>query len=96
MIVVFDSETSQTNNLEIDADYKSNRIDYSNVIEEENPFSQLPMIKNALDYLDIFHMEIENYEADDFIASIICFCYFSYVIIIINYLNRQLGGIQWN
>lgn len=71
LIVVFDSETSQTNNLEIDADYKSNRIDYSNVIEEENPFSQLPMIKNALDYLDITNIEIENYEADDFIASIV-------------------------
>lgn len=71
MIVIFDSETSRDNNLEIDVQYKSNRIDYSNIAEEENPFSQLPLIKKALDFLNITNIEIEKYEADDYIASIV-------------------------
>jgi len=37
LIVIFDSETSRDNNLEIDETYKSNRIDYSNM--EDDPFS---------------------------------------------------------
>lgn len=71
LIVIFDSETSRNNNLEVDENYKLNRIDYTNVIEKENPFSQLPLIKKALDYLNIFHLEVQNNEADDYIASII-------------------------
>lgn len=70
MIVIFDSETSRSANLEIDASYKANRTDFTNVKEEENPFSQLPLIKKALDFLGIFHLEVENAEADDYIASI--------------------------
>lgn len=70
-IVIFDSETSKNNNLKIDNGYKANRIDYATLVDEENPFSQLPLIKKALDYLNITHIEIENYEADDFIASIV-------------------------
>ena len=64
LIVVFDSETSKNNNLEIDNEYKANRIDYT-IIDEENPFSQLPLIKKALNYLNITYIEIENYEADE-------------------------------
>lgn len=71
LIVIFDSETSRTSNLKIDNHYKGNREDYTNVIEENNPFTQLPLIKKALDFLNIFYMEIENYEADDCIASIV-------------------------
>lgn len=71
LIVVFDSETSKNENLKISQDYKANRIDYSKVLEENNPFSNLPLIKNALEYLEIKYIEVENYEADDFIASIV-------------------------
>ncbi len=71
LLVVFDSETSKNNNLEIDIEYKANRIDYTNIVDEENPFSQLPLIKKALDFLGIAYIEIENYEADDYIASIV-------------------------
>lgn len=71
LFVIFDSETSRNENLEIDSSYKSTRTDYTDVIEEENPFSQLPLIKKALDYLNIQYLEVENYEADDFIASIV-------------------------
>ena len=71
VFVIFDSETSRKTNLEIDTDYKANRIDYSYVNEEENPFSQLPLIKKALDYLGISYLEVSDNEADDYIASII-------------------------
>lgn len=71
LIVIFDSQTSKNSNLKIDINYKQNRVDYSNIPENENPFSQLPLIKKALEYLNIFYLEVENYEADDYIASII-------------------------
>lgn len=69
--VIFDSETSKNNNLKIDRNYKSNRIDYNNITEDENPFSQLSLIKKALDYLNIHYLEVENNEADDLICSIV-------------------------
>lgn len=71
LYVIFDSETSKNSNLAIDKEYKSNRIDYSSICEEENPFSQLPLIKKALKYLNISYLEVENNEADDFISSIV-------------------------
>lgn len=71
LVVIFDSETSKNSNIEIDSTYKANRIDYSNIEEEINPFSQLPLIKKALTYMRIAYTEIENYEADDYIASIV-------------------------
>ncbi len=71
LYVIFDSETSKNSNLEIDKEYKANRIDYSNIALEENPFSQLSLIKKSLDYLNIAYLEVENNEADDFIASIV-------------------------
>lgn len=70
IIVVFDSETSLTNKLEISSDYKQNRIDYSDVEENLNPFSQIEYIYRLLDHLSIFHIEVKDYEADDFIASL--------------------------
>lgn len=69
--VIFDSETSKQKNSLIDNEYKKNRIDYSKVASEENPFTQLPKIKKALSYLRIPHIEVNNNETDDFIASII-------------------------
>lgn len=71
LYVIFDSETSKNRNLAIDTEYKANRIDYSSIPEEENPFSQLPLIKKALKYLKIAYLEVENNETDDFIASIV-------------------------
>ena len=51
------------------ADYKANRVDYSQVPEEDNPFSQLPDIYRALDFLGIRHTEVQEVETDDVIAS---------------------------
>jgi len=68
IIAVFDGE-HENSRCEIDAGYKANRIDYSAVSEEENPFSQLPDVYRALDFLGITHIETTDCEADDLIAS---------------------------
>lgn len=68
ILAVFDGE-HENSRCEIDADYKANRIDYSRVSEEENPFSQLPDVYKALDYLGINYIETTNCEADDMITS---------------------------
>ena len=68
ILVVFDGE-HENSRCEIDADYKANRIDYSMVDEEENPFSQLPDVYKALDYLGINYIETTDCEADDMITS---------------------------
>ena len=68
ILVVFDGE-HENSRCEIDADYKANRIDYSMVDEEENPFSQLPDVYKALDYLGIKYIETTDCEADDMITS---------------------------
>jgi DNA polymerase-1 len=70
LIVVFDSETSTSSRLEEDSEYKQNRIDYSELPEDENPFTQLKYIFQVLDYLSIFYHEARDCEADDYIASI--------------------------
>lgn len=66
--VLFDGE-SENERRDLDNDYKANRIDYSEVEEEENPFSQLPYIYQALDFLGIVHAETTDCETDDWIAS---------------------------
>jgi DNA polymerase-1 len=58
--------------------------DYSNIPDEENPFSQLPLIKKALDYLNIPYLEVKNNEADDLIASIVSKCTNEYQYIIVS------------
>lgn len=68
ILAVFDGE-HENSRCEIDGDYKANRIDYSMVSEEENPFSQLPDVYKALDYLGINYIETTNCEADDMITS---------------------------
>jgi len=70
IIIVFDSETSTQSRLDEFEDYKQNRIDYSQVPDEENPFTQLPHIYKALSYLNIEHYEARICEADDYIASL--------------------------
>ncbi len=68
LVVLFDGEHENTRT-SLDTDYKANRPDYSEVLEEENPFSQLPDITAALDFLGIRHAETVNCETDDWIAG---------------------------
>ena len=66
--VMFDGEKHNPRK-DVLEEYKANRIDYSEVPEEENPFSQLPLIYEALDYMGVKHMETTTCETDDVIAA---------------------------
>ena len=66
--VLFDGE-SHNPRTDLDAEYKANREDYSEVSEEENPFSQLPDIYAALDFLRVCHAETTDCETDDWMAG---------------------------
>lgn len=68
LTVLFDGENENKRTL-IDSAYKANRIDYSKVNDEENPYSQLPYIFRALQYLGIAYAETKNCEVDDWISS---------------------------
>lgn len=50
LAVLFDGE-HENDRVELNAEYKANRTDYSTVAEEDNPFSQLADIYSALDFL---------------------------------------------
>lgn len=54
---------------DLDNEYKANRPDFSDVPEDDLPFSQLPDIYAALDHLGICHRETDCCEADDWMAS---------------------------
>ena len=66
--VIFDSET-QNPRFQLLDEYKANRPDYSALSDDENPFSQLPDIYRALDFMGIAHTEAVCAECDDVIAS---------------------------
>ena len=66
--VLFDGEHEKPRTA-LDEEYKADRPDYSEMPEEDTPFSQLPDIYDALDYLRIPHRETETCEADDWIAG---------------------------
>lgn len=66
--VLFDGQ-HENERAVINESYKANRIDYGGIQEEDNPFSQLPDIKSALDYLGIRWAETTDCEADDWIAG---------------------------
>lgn len=68
IIIIFDGE-HENSRCKLDDNYKSNRIDYSVVKEDENPFSQLSDVYKALDYLGLNYIETIDCEADDMIAS---------------------------
>ena len=68
VVVLFDGEHENNRSL-LNADYKANRIDYSEMPEEETPFSQFNDIYNALDFIGIKHSETTTCETDDVIAS---------------------------
>ena len=66
--VLFDGE-HENPRTSLYEEYKMNRIDYSSLPLEETPFSQLPDIYNALEYLHIPFKEIQDFETDDYIAT---------------------------
>ncbi|MCL2521700.1 MAG: hypothetical protein FWE36_02440 [Erysipelotrichales bacterium] len=68
ILIVFDSEESSDRNL-INPAYKQNRVDYSLVCEDENPFSQYPEIISVLKYLKLPFFEARGVEADDVICD---------------------------
>lgn len=67
-VVFFDGETHNIR-CDVDENYKANRTDYSQVEESENPFSQLPYVYSALDFMQVAHAETTTCETDDVIAS---------------------------
>lgn len=73
LAVLFDGEHENVR-AAIQPDYKANRTDYSKMPEEETPFSQLPDIYAALDYLNIRHKETTTCEVDDWIAGYVYTC----------------------
>ncbi len=66
--VLFDGEHENSRSL-VDSDYKANRVDYSKVEDGENPFSQLPYIYQALEYIGIPYEETKTCEVDDWVCS---------------------------
>ena len=66
--VLFDGECANPRR-QLFADYKANREDFSQLPEEETPFSQLPDIYAVLDCLGICHRETTDCEVDDWIAG---------------------------
>ena len=66
--VIFDGETHNPRT-DLDADYKANREDFSEVADEDNPFLQLPDIYRALDFMGIAHTETIDCETDDVLAA---------------------------
>ena len=68
IVVLFDGE-HENERSGLDPDYKANRIDYSEVPEEDNPFSQIDDVYAALDFMGIKHAETTDCETDDLIAA---------------------------
>lgn len=66
--VFFDGEYENVRS-SLASGYKVNRVDYSEIPEENNPLSQLPDVYAALDYLGIKHTETITCETDDWIAG---------------------------
>ncbi len=67
-VVLFDGEHENTR-CELNPEYKANRVDYSQIPENENPFSQLSDVYTALDFLGIRYAETQFCETDDWIAG---------------------------
>ena len=67
-LVLFDTEDCGDRR-SLDADYKANRPDWSEVAPDELPFTQIPAICLALDECGIPHAYARGCEADDLIAA---------------------------
>ncbi|MNW50429.1 DNA polymerase I, thermostable [compost metagenome] len=68
LVVLFDGE-HENERVELFHNYKASRIDYSQVPEENNPFSQLQDVYDALSFMNVKYTEIAELETDDVIAS---------------------------
>ncbi|MEW9122796.1 MAG: 5'-3' exonuclease H3TH domain-containing protein [Thermotaleaceae bacterium] len=68
VVVLFDGE-HPNDRVELFAEYKANRTDYSTVPEQENPFSQLQDVYDALTFMNVKYTEVAELETDDVIAS---------------------------
>ncbi len=66
--VLFDGEC-HNERTDLNPDYKANRPDFSQIPEEDTPFSQLPDIFRALQRMGIPYAETTCCEADDWIAG---------------------------
>ena len=82
IVILFDKE-QELDRKKINENYKDNRINYSNVSDDENPFFSLKYIYKVLDLIKIKYTEVDTYEADDMIASYV-FSYFGRYNIIIS------------
>lgn len=68
LAVLFDGE-HENSRAQLLPGYKANRPGFSEVAKEDNPFSQLPDVYRALDFMGVRHAEIQEGEADDAIAA---------------------------
>ena len=68
LLVMFDGERENPRKA-LCEEYKANRPDYSALPDDENPFTQLPKIYAALDYMGVPHTETTDCESDDVIAA---------------------------
>ncbi|MBR5253045.1 MAG: flap endonuclease [Clostridia bacterium] len=68
VVVMFDGECKNERK-ELDSDYKANRPDFSEMSEDEIPFTQLPYIFDALGCSGIKYAETTDCETDDVIAG---------------------------
>lgn len=70
LCVIFDGE-NKLERKNVDSDYKSNRTDFTDADEADNPFAQLDKIKEILDLFNIYNFETTDCEADDYIAGLV-------------------------
>lgn len=68
VLVCFDSQVPSERN-DLLATYKANRVKAFDPDDPNNPFTQLGVVKSALDYLEIPWVEEPGVEADDMIGS---------------------------
>lgn len=68
MAVLFDGECQNVRK-ELDAQYKANRPDWSQMPPEQTPFCQLPDIFRALELLQIPFAQTQSCECDDWMAG---------------------------
>ncbi|MCI8575778.1 MAG: flap endonuclease [Bacilli bacterium] len=69
ILVIFDGE-QELNRKKESENYKKNRIDYTKIASEKNPFSILPRIKAVLEELQIKYLETQDgFETDDYIKE---------------------------
>jgi DNA polymerase-1 len=69
ILVIFDGEQELNRKKESES-YKKNRVDYTKIEEDKNPFSILPDIKAVLEELQIKYFETnDGFETDDYIKE---------------------------